>query len=467
MEANSPRPERQSNRQALDKFDRSGQLSGAASDGGTVESLETIVPVVSTLPEVASGRPRWLSRCVVWLAVIGPGLMVMLADTDAGSIITASQSGAQWGYSMILPQIILIPILYVVQEMTVRLGLVTRKGHGELIREHFGAGWAIVSVVTLFVACIGALVTEFSGLAGVGEMFHIPTWLSVPVITLLLIFIGLSGSYRRVERIGLAVGLLELLFFVAALMSRPDLGQVAQGAIRLPVGEGNYLFLLAANVGAVIMPWMVFYQQGAVVDKHLKPGAIRLARWDTRIGAVLTQLIMLAVVITTAAAIHGTQPNATLNNIQDITTALKPSLGDSGTILFGLGMAGAGFLAALVVSLAGSWGVAEALNIKHSLNLPFHKAKTFYGIFTVAHIGGAAIVLLGIPLVSLTLDIEVMNAILLPIVLGFMLLLERVALPAEYRMQGAYKYFTWLLCGVVMAFGVYMGVVSVINAFNG
>jgi len=388
-------------------------------------------------------------------AVIGPGLMVMLADTDAGSIITAAQSGAQWGYTMVLPQLILIPILYVVQEITVRLGIVTGEGHGALIRDHFGMGWAMVSVITLFVACIGALVTEFAGIAGVAQMFHIPLYVSVPIVTALLVMVGLSGSYRRVEKIGIAVGLLELLFIVAAIMAKPDLHAMASGLTHFPIGQGNYLFLLAANVGAVIMPWMVFYQQGAVIDKRLQRKDTKLELWDTKIGAVLTQIIMVAVVVTTAVGIHSVNPNTVLNDVQDVTTALTPALGETGVILFALGIAGAGFLAALVVSLAGAWGISEAFRMKHSLNLPPSKAKGFYSLYTLAHVAGAAIVLLGIPLINLVVDVEVMNAILLPIVLGFLLLLERVALPKEYRMSGARKYIVWSLCGIVISFGLY------------
>ncbi len=420
-------------------------------------------------PFVPSRQSKWskFSRVGIWFAVIGPGLMVMLADTDAGSVITAAQSGAQWGFAMILPQLLLIPILYIVQEITVRLGVVTGKGHGELIREHFGMSWAMLSVVTLFVACVGALVTEFAGIAGVAEMFHIPIWVSVPCVTVLLVMVGLSGSYRRVEKIGLAVGMLELLFIVAAIMAKPDISQMAHGLASFPFGQGNYTFLLAANVGAVIMPWMVFYQQGAVIDKRLFGKHLRLLRWDTKIGAVLTQIIMISVVIVTAVGIHETSPNATLNDVKDISRALMPVLGKtSGVILFGLGMAGASFLAAIVVSLAGAWGLTEALGMKRSLDMPFKKAKGFYSVYTLAHIGGATIVLIGIPLVSLMIDVEVMNAALLPIVLGFLILLEVKALPKEHRMSGSHKYIAWALTGITIAFGLYTAGITLIGAMG-
>jgi NRAMP (natural resistance-associated macrophage protein)-like metal ion transporter len=391
------------------------------------------------------------------LAVVGPGIMVMLADTDAGSVITAAQSGAQWGYKMILPQVILIPILYLVQEVTVRLGLATGKGHGELIRERFGLPWALVSVVTLFVACVGALVTEFSGIAGVSELFGIPGWLSVVVATVALIVIGLSGSYHRVERIGIVVGLFELFFIVATLMAQPRTSEIAHGLASLPLGNRSYLFLLAANVGAVIMPWMVFYQQGAVIDKGLDTQHLKAARRDTLFGSVITQIIMISVVIVTAATIGKTNPNQPLNDIQQIAQGLIPFLGVAGAkVIFGLGMIGASFIAALVVSLAGAWGIGEAFGFNHSLNHKVSEAKWFYLIYSLAHIGGAILVIASVNLVQLNVDVEVMNAMLLPVVLGFLLVLESKALPKEWKMKGLYKYLVWTLSGMVMAFGLYM-----------
>ena len=307
-------------------------------------------------------RPRWL-RLAFWLAW-GPGLVVMLADTDAGSLITASQSGAQWGYRMILPQILLVPVLYVVQEITVRLGIVTGEGHGALIRRRFGRWWALLSAGTLFASAIGALLTEFAGIAGVGELFGIPRLVSVPVVTVFLLALALTGSYQRVERIGIAVGLAELAFIVAMVLSRPHLGAALGGVASVPWRSSGYLLLIAANVGAVIMPWMIFYQQGAVIDKRLSTAAIRQARADTAIGAVLTQVIMIAVVIAVAATIGGHDHGAALRTVGEIAGALTPYLGSlGGTVLFGLGMLGAALVAAIVSSLAGAWGLAEVFRL--------------------------------------------------------------------------------------------------------
>jgi len=400
---------------------------------------------------------RWLLR-LGFLAVWGPGLVVMLADTDAGSLITASQSGAQWGYRMIAPQVILMPILYVVQEITIRLGIVTRKGHGALIRERFGRWWALLSAGTLFASAVGALLTEFAGIAGVGELFGISSWVTIPIATVLLVSLAMTGSYTRVERIGIAVGLAELAFFVAVLMSHPRPGAVARGLGSLPVGNSSYLLLVAANVGAVIMPWMIFYQQGAVIDKKLSAGTIRKARQDTASGAVLTQLVMIAVVIAVAAALGLRKPGAVLNTVGQISGALTPYLGHvGGIVLFGLGMLGAALVAAIVSSVAGAWGLAEVFGWKHTLNeRPGRQTAKFYLTYALAHIAGAVLVLASVNLVSLSIDVMIMNAMLLPIVLGFLLLLEARALPEEWRMRGLRKYSTWGLCALVMGFGLYM-----------
>jgi Mn2+/Fe2+ NRAMP family transporter len=420
---------------------------------------DTTVPVADAdggSSEPTFGRRRWLrwGLFTVW----GPGLVVMLADTDAGSLITASQSGAQWGYRMVLPQLILMPILYAVQEMTVRLGIVTKRGHGALIRERFGRGWAWVSAFTLFASAIGALLTEFAGVAGVGELFGVSRWVSVPVATAALLALALTGSYRRVERIGLVIGAAEVAFLIAMVMSRPDPHALLEGLKSMPLGNSSYLLLVAANVGAVIMPWMVFYQQGAVVDKHLSVATIRQARHDTAAGAVLTQLIMISVVVTMASTVGKHNGEAALDTVGQIATSLTPYLGHiGGTVLFGLGMLGAALVAAIVASLAGAWGLSEVFGWRHTLNeRPNRATAKFYITYSLAHLVGAALVLASVDLVHLAVDVEVMNALLLPIVLGLLLALEARALPEQWRMRGLHKYTTRVLCLVVMGFGLYM-----------
>ncbi len=398
------------------------------------------------------------------LRVWGPGLIVMLADTDAGCLVTAAQSGASWGYALLLPQLLLIPILFMVQEITVRLGIVTGKGHGLLIREHFGRGWGYQSAGTLLLSSIGALLTEFAGIAGVGELFGVSRWVTIPVATLLLLAVACTGRYRRAERIGILVGLGELTFIIAMVLAGPHPGEVVAGALAVPLNQPGYVYLLAANIGAVIMPWMIFYQQTAVVDKGLTVAALPKERRDTAFGAVLTQVIMIAVIVTLAATVytHGLRP--TLNTVGEIAAAVAPFLGTwPAKILIGVAVLGGGLVAALVVSLAGSWGLADVMGWKHSLNSRVDASSwKFYTVYALAHVLGAVIVLSAVDLVALAVDVEVMNALLLPIVLGFLLALEAKSLPKEHRMRGAYRWIVWTLCGIVMAFGLYMVPVSLL-----
>lgn len=381
----------------------------------------------------------------------------MLADTDAGCLITAAQSGAQFGYAMVLPQLVLIPILFMVQEMTVRLGIVTGKGHGALIREHFELGWAIVSAGTLMLSVVGALLTEFIGIAGVGELFGVSKWVTIPLATVLLVGIAFSGSYRRVEKIGVAFGLFEFTFVIAMVMAHPTTQDLVRGLGTIPVGNSAYVYLVAANVGAVIMPWMIFYQQGAVIDKGLGVHDLGRERRDTAIGAVVTQGIMIVSVVATAAALVRTGAHPQLDTVADIVHIFAPVIGSwQAKTFIGAAMLGGAFVAALVVALAGTWGVTEVLGWKHSLNERLDRRNIgFYTMYTLAHVIGAILVLADFDLVNLAVGVQVMNAMLLPIVLGFLLLLE-AKLPKRYRMRGVYKWVVTALCLIIMIFGLYM-----------
>ena len=181
-----------------------------------------------------------------FLAVLGPGLVVMLADTDVGSVITAAQSGVQWGYRLLLAQFVLMPILYMVQELTVRLGIFTGRGHGELIRDTFGPVWAWVSAAGLAVATAGALLTEFSGVAGVGELYGVSRFVTLPMAAIALLAVVATGSYRRVERAAIVIGLFELAFFGVAWSARPDMAALARDAVQIPITNPDYLYLVAA-----------------------------------------------------------------------------------------------------------------------------------------------------------------------------------------------------------------------------
>ncbi len=410
----------------------------------------------------ATTTTRPPSNLARYAAVFGPGLVVMLADTDVGSIITAAQSGAQWGYRLLLIQFVLMPILFMVQELTVRLGLHTGRGHGELIRDTFGPVWAWVSVAGLAVAVFGALITELSGVAGIGELYGVPRGVSLLLATAALLAVVVTGSYRRVERIAIALGLFELAFFAVAWIAQPGLAEMAHGAVSIPWADKDYAYLAAANIGAVIMPWMVFYQQSAIADKGLRAEHMRAARWDTAVGAVITQLVMAAVLVATAATIgHATTPGApaaSLATVGELSEAITPFLGvGAGRLVFSAGVLGAGMVAAIVATLALAWGVGEVTGYRRSLNLRPPQARAFYGLYATAVAGCAALVWAWPNLVSLNVGVQVMNALLLPLVLGFLVALSVRALPPAVRLRGWYKGVVMVVIGLTTLLGVFGG----------
>ncbi len=396
-----------------------------------VPAVAGVAPVVVGVPSL-SRRQRWLFLT----AAVGPGLMVMLADTDAGSVVTAAQSGARFGYRLLPLEVLLIPVLYLVMELTVRLGLTTGKGYAQLVKERFGRGWAAVSVGTLLVTSVGALVTEFAGIAGVGSIVGVPEQLIVPGAALLLVVVVASGSYRRVERIGIGLGLFELAFLVAAVRAHPDPGALAGSLIAgQPLANSGYLALVAANVGAVVMPWMIFYQQAAILDKGMTVRDLRAARVDTAAGAVVTQVIMMAVLVATGATLFD-HHTGSLNTVAQISTALTPSLGATGgRLAFAMGVAGAALVAGLVVSLGAAWAFAEVAGKPRSLNRGLRQAPLFYGVFIVAVVLSAALVLTSGSLVGLAIGVEILNSLLLPIVLVLLIVLAWTVLPAPYRLR--------------------------------
>ncbi|MBB4196778.1 Mn2+/Fe2+ NRAMP family transporter [Rhodoblastus sphagnicola] len=393
-----------------------------------------------------------------FLAVAGPGLVVMLADTDAGSVITAAQSGAAWGYRLLWLQLLLIPVLYVVQELTVRLGTVTGQGHAHLISRHFGKFWAWFSVSTLLVCCLGALLTELAGLAGVGALLGLSAPLTMVLVVGALLAMAYSQAYLTVERIAMAIGAFELVFLVVVVLARPDPATLIAQATDIPFHDHKYLYLIAANIGAVIMPWMVFFQQSAVIEKKLTPDDLPAARMDTILGAVLTQVIMAAVLVATGATLGQSGQSGDLDTVARIAEAITPFLGEfGGKLLFGLGMTGAALVAAIVVTLTAARTLGEMLGVKCSLDDQPRDAPWFYGAYTAALIVCGLVVASGVNLVSLSVGVQVMNALLLPFVLGFLYLLAR-RLPAPFRLRGAHAVVCAGIIALASLFGVYSGV---------
>ncbi len=377
----------------------------------------------TTAAEAAPRTDAFRRRLIRFLAVLGPGMVVMFADTEAGSITTAATSGAQFGFKLVLLQLLLIVPLFVVQEMTVRLGTVTGKGHARLIRENYGMGWAWVSLGTMLVTNIAALVTEFAGVSGAAQIFGLP---STPLVVAAAALLGLvicTASYKRAERFALALCLLVLLFIPAAFAAHPSMhGVISQGIFgHQPLGDQAYLLLIASNIGAVIMPWMIFYQQSAVVDKGLTENDIGYARLDTGIGSVLTQIIMIAIVITTGATLY--VHHVQVNSAAEAALALQPLAGRFAGVAFGAGLIGASMLGAFVVALATAWAFGEAFGWRCSLNDGL-RAPRFVALYLACVAVAAAVVLIpGLPLIKMTIYVEAFNGFVLPIVLGFLLVL--------------------------------------------
>jgi Mn2+/Fe2+ NRAMP family transporter len=404
----------------------------------------------------ATADPIWRS-----IAVWGPGLLVMLADTDAGNIVTAAQSGAQWGYRLLPLVLLLIPMLYLVQELTVRLGIYTGRGHGELIREQFGLGWAWLSSLGLAAATIGSLITEFTAVAGIGELYDISRGVTLPIAAVFLLIVVGTGSYRRVERTALAIGLFELAFFAVVWVARPSMAAIAAEAVDLPLHDAGFMYLVAAIIGATFNPWMIFYQQSATVDKKLRVEDIGHARLDTGVGAVLTQCLTGAVLIAAAATLRSDGASAVLSSVGQISDALTPLLGvQAGRFVFGAGVLGASLVAAIVSSLALAWGVGEVAGYRRSLEYRPFEAAWFYGVYAIGVIGAVVLVWLVPNLVWLTIAAQALNAFLMPLVIGLLAALAVKALPESVRLRGPRLWLLICLLVLISGLGLFGGIAS-------
>jgi len=386
----------------------------------------------------------------------------MFADTEAGSVITAAQSGAVWGYRLLLLQFIVIPLLFMVQELTVRLGLGTGKGYGELIRQRFGPRMAFLSMTILIISCFGALLTQMSGLAGVGQLFGVPIWQTITLIVVLTFTMMWTGSYHSVERIAIFLGLFGLAFLVVAWKAHPDSGQVLAQIKQMPLNDKSYLYLLAANLGTSIMPWTIFYQQSALLDKGLSLKHLKVARYETLFGAILCQTIQAAVLVAAAASIG--QHRVSLDNVPQIAGAFTPVLGDTfGRIVFAVGLSGGALVATIVVCLTAAWSVGEVIGVRHSLEQHPTEAPWFYAAFGVMLVAGGILVCSGVNLVRLSIATGVVNALLLPIVLVFLYRLACTELPESLRLQGKYAKMVGLIFMLTAGLGLYAGIAGALG----
>ncbi|HET6597263.1 MAG TPA: Nramp family divalent metal transporter [Anaerolineales bacterium] len=370
-----------------------------------------------------------------WLLILGPGLIASSAGNDAGGIATYSQAGAKFGYDLIWVMVIIIVSLAVVQEMGARLGAATGRGLLDLIRERFGIGWALLAMGILFVANSGIVVSEFLGIGAAAELFGISKWLSVPVSAILLWYLIIFGSYAWVEKIFLGMTLVFFAYPVAAILARPDWGDVARGAF-IPTfrADQGYLFLLVALLGTTITPFMQLFQQSSTVERGVARRHYGPERLDAYAGAIFSNLISITMIIATAATLFQAGPTE-IASAADAARALEPFAGNAAKILFAVGLIGASMLAGAVLPLATAYAVSEVFGAPKGVNLDFRRAPIFFGLFTGMIFFGALVSLIpNLPVIQWLVAVSVLNGVLLPIMLIFILRLIN-----DERLMGSLK----------------------------
>lgn len=388
--------------------------------------------------------------------IFSPGMLACLADTDGGCLMTAAQSGSEWGYSMLWLQVGLIPILFMAQELTARLGVHTQMGHTACIRHHYGRVLGWVAAVPLVLTCAATLISELAACASVGELWGMSRLAAVLVTAAIILLIVFCCKYHHIECIGVAFGLFELTFVVAMFLFHPSPSDVFLGSVEAHA-EKDFFMLVAANIGAVVMPWMIYFQQTAVVARGLSVKNLPSERASTFIGCVLTQLIMIATMISVAAA---SSLRSSLQGIDDIVAAMEPKLGlTTSKVLTSLAFVGGSLCAAFVITLAASWSLCEAAGVVDkealSLNVPIRKAKLFYCCFVLVVCTGVAILLAGVDYMSIMESVLVMDALLMPLTVSFLFFLSTgKALPEEVRVKGWRKFALGAIFATLSLFSI-------------
>ncbi len=368
---------------------------------------------------------RWLR--LLWL-LAGPGILVFLGENDAPSMISYAATGSKFGIGFFLPFIVLTFVAaLIIQEMTVRLGAVTHRGHAELIFERFGPFWGFFSVVDLFIGNYLTLVTEFIGIvAGMG-FFGVPPLVSIGGALVLLLGAAMTARYWTWERIVLALSLFNGLFVPVALMAHPNWGAVGHAFITwgpLPGGfKGSSILLMIADIGATVTPWMLFFQQGATCDKGMQPADVSFGRWDILLGAALASAFGIAVVLATAP-LYAHHISAAHFQGAQFAQALEPFVGRVGSTLFALGLVEAGLVAAMSISTSSAYAFGEVMHTAHSLNRPVREAWPFY-LVLFGSAGSAALLVLipNAPLEFIVLIVNVIATLAMPPALLFLLIL--------------------------------------------
>jgi len=397
---------------------------------------------------------------VVFFAVIGPGFITAVVDNDSGGIFTYSAAGARYGY---LPLWTLMPItlvLIITQEMCSRMGAVTGKGLSDLIREEFGLRITFLLMGVLVLANMTNVMAEFAGVASSLELFHISRYISVPLAAFAVWFLVVKGSYQSVEKIFLFACVFYVTYVISGFLVKPDWKEAALYSVRpVLLLEPGYIYMLIGMVGTTIAPWMQFYLQAAVVEKGVTAKEYKKSRIEVIVGCVMTSVIAFFIIVACAGAIYSVKPR----EIQDASEAalgLKP-FGEYAFLLFSAGLFNASIFAACILPLSTAYSVCEGLGFESGVNKRLKEAPIFYSLYTLLIVVGAGVILIPkFPLVQMILLSQVLNGILLPFVLIFMvLLINKVDIMGEWTNSRSFNLVSWAT--VVIMIGLTLALIGI------
>jgi len=415
-------------------------------------------------------RSGWRRRLVTFLAIVGPGLIVMVGDNDAGGVSTYAQAGQNYGYSLLWVLLLLIPVLIVNQEMVVRLGAVTGVGHARLIIERFGKFWGAFSVGDLFLLNFLTIVTEFIGVSLALRYFGVSPYVSVPIAAAVLIAIAVSGSFRRWERAMFLFIAASLVLLPLLLLSHPHYGSIGYHFVVPGIQGGvssDAILLIIAIVGTTVAPWQLFFQQSNVIDKRITPRFIGYERADTSLGAVVVVVGAAAILIVAVFAVRGTGLAGHFTDALGVANALGASSRALGA-LFAIVLLDASIIGAAAVTLSTSYAFGDVFGIRHSLHRKFREARPFYASYGVMIAVAAGIVLIpGAPLGLLTTAVQALAGVLLPSASVFLLLLCN-----DPQVLGPWMNHRWLnilasvIIGVLLALSGTLVVTTLFPGFN-
>jgi Mn2+/Fe2+ NRAMP family transporter len=408
----------------------------------------------------------WRTRLVLFVAVVGPGFITANVDNDAGGIATYSVAGAQFGYSLLWTMIPITIALVIVQEMSSRMGAATGKGLSDLIREEFGLRATFFLMLALLVTNFGNIVAEFAGVASSLELFGISRYIVVPLAAFAVWGIVVHGTYSSVEKIFLIASGFYVAYIVSGILAHPNWKAAVIGTVTRPPAAGmrnyGYVFMVVGLVGTTIAPWMQFYLQASVVEKGITPRQYRAARWDVIIGCLFTDVVAWFIIVACAATLHEVG-KTDIQTAADAAQALRPLAGEYAYLLFAAGLFNASLFAASILPISTAYAVCEGMGLESGLDKRFDEAPAFYWLYTALIVAGAGMLLIPrFPLFHVMVVSQVVNGILLPFVLIFMLLLVNDReLMGEHVNPRWYNVAAWITVWVMIALTLAMIVTQV------